>query len=148
MYSFADAQREISAKIQWLIENNGSVLHPRFIAHSVVSDHPDVNGEDADFYKVVSYEKLRDEVRQQINRMKVKTDDEQDSQQQLLMPGFDYLQRRYFVPRDGETCIVKIEEMSDEEIEAKAKEREAMGRACFAHADELRRYRELRAKAA
>lgn len=148
MYSFPDAQRELSAKIQWLIDNNGAVLHPRFIAHAVIDDHPDVNGEDVDFYKIVTFEKLRDEVRQQINRMKVKTEEEQESSAQLVMPGFDYLQHRYFVPRDGETCIVKIEDMTDEEIEAKAKEREAMGRACFAHADELRRYRELRAKVA
>lgn len=147
MYSFSDVQREISAKIQWLIDNNGAVLHPQFIAHSVESDHPDVTGADAEFYKCCSFAKLRDEVRQQINRMKVKTE-EQDGVEQLVMPGFDHLQQRYFISRDGETCIVKIDDMTDDEIEAKAKEREAMGRACYAHADELRRYRELRKSAA
>lgn len=147
MYSFSDVQREIGAKIQWLIKNNGSVLHPQFIAHSVASDHPDVDGADADFYKCCSFAKLRDEVRQQINRMKVKTEQE-DGSEQLVMPGFEHLQQRYFVDRDGENCIVKINEMSDDEIEAKAQEREAMGRACYAHADELRRYRELRKSAA
>jgi len=143
VYSFSDAQREIVAKIQWLIENNGSVLHPEFIAHAVVGDHPDVNGEDADFYKCCSFAKIRDEVRQQVNRMKIATE-KQEGSEQLVMPGFDYLQQRYFVDRDNEPCIVRIEEMTDDELEAKAQEREAMGRACFAHADELRRYRDLR----
>lgn len=145
MYSFSEAQREVIAKIEWLIANNGSVLHPELIAHQVAADHPDVNGDDADFYKCCSFAKLRDEVRQQINRMKVKTESDEGSEQ-LAMPGFDYLQQRYFIERDKEPCIVRIEEMSDLEIEAKAKEREAMGRSCFAHADELRRYRELRAQ--
>jgi len=147
VYQFSDAQREVTAKIEWLIANNGSVLHPEFIAHQVTADHPGVSGEDADFYKCCSFAKLRDEVRQQINRMKVKTDHD-DGSEQLVMPGFEHLQQRYFVDREKETCIVRLEEMTDDEIEVKAQEREAMGRACYAHADELRRYRELRKSAA
>lgn len=144
---FSEVQREITAKIDWLIKNNGSILHPDSIVYSIFNDHADIVGNDAEFHLCCSYQKLRDEVRQQINKMKVKAD-EQDVSEQLVMPGFEYLQQRYFLKRGDDVCIVKIEEMTDDEIELKANERESMGRACFAHADELRRYKELRRVAA
>lgn len=60
------------------------------------------------------------------------------------MPGFERLQTHYLVERDEERVAVRIDHLTDEEIEAKAKEQETMGRACFQHADELRRYGDLR----
>lgn len=69
-YSFAEVQREISAKIEWLIDNNGPVLHPDWITQAIVSDHPDVDGSDADFYRCCTTAQVRNEVRQQINKLK------------------------------------------------------------------------------
>lgn len=147
MYSFADVQREIGAKIQHLMQTNGPVLHPDWMLHSLLADHPDVDGKDADFYKCCTKTTVLNEIRQQINRRKVNGDNSEESAQ-LVMPGFEFLQKHYVVHRDKEQCIVRIDLLTDEEIESKAQEREAMGRACFAHADELRRYRDLRKAAA
>jgi hypothetical protein len=80
-------------------------------------------------------------VRQQINKMRPEP---AGNQQQLVMPGFERLQTHYLVERDKERVAVRIDHLTDDEIEAKACEQETMGRACFQHADELRRYRDLR----
>lgn len=141
MYSFAEVQREIAAKIEWLKDNNGPVLHPDWITQAVMADHADVDGKDADFHLCCSRAQVRNEVRQQLNKFKPQ---ETPTATQLVLEGFERLQHYYLVPRDGEQVAVRIDELSDEEIDAKAEEQETMGRACFQHADELRRYKDLR----
>jgi hypothetical protein len=44
-----------------------------------------------------------------------------------------------------EHVLVRLEDMTDEEIETVARDLEEKGRAHFNHAEELRRYREQRA---
>lgn len=141
MYAFADLQREISAKIEWLRDNNGPTLHPDWITQAVMSDHPDIAGQDADFYTCCSRVSIRKEVREQIN--KLAAPDSKDSPQ-LSLEGFEHLQQWYIVTRDKTQVAVRIEHLTDDEIEAKANEYENMGRSLLQHADELRRYKELR----
>lgn len=142
MYSFALVQREIAAKIDGLRESQHAVLHPDWIATAIMADHPDVDGEDADFHLCCSRAQVRNEVRVQLN--KLKPDAELGAPTQLVIEGFARLQHYYSVPRDGVQLAVRIDALTDLEIEAKAQEQETMGRACLEHADELRRYRELR----
>jgi hypothetical protein len=142
VYSFTQVQREIAAKIEWLKDNNGPFLHPDWITTAVMSDHPDVDGKDADFHICCSRAQVRNEVCQQLNKFKPAADPL--APMQLVIEGFERLQHYYLVPRDGEQVGVRVDELSDDEIEAKAVEQETMGRACFQHADELRRYKDLR----
>lgn len=60
--------------------------------------------------------------------------------EQLVMPGFEHVQRGYSNERNGENVIVPIDEMTDAEIESKAREYERMAAGCIAHAKELRNY--------
>jgi hypothetical protein len=141
MYSFTDLQREIGAKIESLVEQHGSELHPDWITHAILSDHPDVQGVDADFYTCCSRVSIRKEVREQINKI-----DSPDSKtnKQLSLDGFEHLQQFYVVRRDNEQVAVRIDNLTDTEIDLKAREYDSMGRTLLQHSDELLRYKELR----
>lgn len=141
MYSYSDLQREIGAKIEWLRDNNGPTLHPDWITQAVMTDHPDVTGADADFYTCCSRVSIRKEVREQINKIDMP---ESKSNKQLSLDGFEHLQQYYVVKRDQEQVAVRIDSLTDTEIEVKATEYEHMGLSLLSHADELRRYKDLR----
>lgn len=141
MYSFTDLQREIAAKIEWLRDNNGPTLHPDWITQAVMADHPDISGPDADFYACGARVSIRKEVREQINKLEAP---ESKLNRQLTLEGFERLQQYYVVKRDNEQVAVRIDHLTDAEIDAKADEYEAMGRSLLQHSDELRRYKTLR----
>lgn len=141
MYSFTDLQREISAKIEWLRDNNGPTLHPDWVTQAILSDHSDITGKDADFHLCCSRISIRKEVREQINKLDAP---ESKINKQLSLEGFEHLQQYYVVKRDGEQVAVRVDHLTDAEIETKAREYEAMGRSLLSHADELIRYRALR----
>ena len=65
---------------------------------------------------------------------------------QLVLRGFerDHLQDYYIVVRDAEELAIPVTDLSDEEIDAKIAEKRAMGAACYAHADELERFKHWR----
>jgi hypothetical protein len=139
LYSFKELQDEISAKIEWLRQNNGKTLHPDWITQAVMSDHSDISGRDTDFHLCCSRLSVRKEVTQQINKVGANTPDNQ-----LKLDGFDHLQQYYVVARDSERVAVRIDDLTKAEVESKALEYESMGRACMQHADELRRYLSIR----
>lgn len=129
---------EIKITISDLMDKSESVLHPDWITMSVMSNHPDVEGEDADFALVGCKAFVRNETRKQINR--IKSADEADYPEQLVMPGCNHLQKYYACERDGERCAVRVDMMTDDELQQKAGEYRSMGRACLDHADEIERY--------
>jgi hypothetical protein len=138
--------RDVSAEIERQIEKHmadGAVLDPVWLTQAIMAQHGEVDGADASFHLCCAREHVRAEVRRRFNRFKLTPETHSDPQ--LVLPGFDKLQRYYATERDGEARIVPIEMLSVAEIEAKAGELEAMGRGCFAHADELRQYRSMRA---
>lgn len=129
---------EIKMTIAGLMDSSESVLHPDWITTAVMSGHPDVDGEDADFALVGCRAFVRNETRKQIN--KIKSIDESDQPEQLVMPGCNHLQKYYACERDSERCAVRVDMMTDDELQQKASEYRAMGRACLDHADEIERY--------
>jgi hypothetical protein len=145
MYSLKDLQLEITAKIEWLKQHNGETLHPDWITQAIMSDHEDIEGKDREFHRCCSRLSVRKEVTQQINKIEPMRRGEIN---QLTLEGFDYLQEYYVVARDKELVGVRLDRMTDDEIESKALEYESMARACWMHANELRRYRESRRGAA
>lgn len=138
MYSLKDLTAEIEQVIEDFENHNERRLHPDWITTAVMNRHPDVEGADADFYRVMSRSQVREAVRQRLNAYKAKPEVEPD--RQLVMQGFERLQLRYLVKEDGEWVAVKVEMMTTEQRKAKAAELRAMGRGCFQHADELERF--------
>lgn len=138
-YSTTDLQREISEKIEYLRTHNGPVLHPDWISQAIFADHEDIRGADAEFYRCCAWTTVRREVRQQINQVE---SDPRDHQ--ISLEGFEHLQDYYVVTRNKEQVAVRVDHLTDSEIDVKANEYDSMGSTCLAHADELRRYKDLR----
>lgn len=120
-----------------------------WIAHAICNGHDEVISRDgpdgqehADFWRHCGYQNTREEVRRCINQRAGERPDRDPSQPSL--PGFDHLQAYYLVKRQGEEIGIPIFDLTDAEIEAKAELYRTMGKACFAHARELTRFKALR----
>jgi len=146
MYSMNDLTVEIEQIIEAFEQTNERRLHPEYITNAVIDRHPDVSGADAEFYRVMSRAQVREAVRSRLNAFKAKAEAEAD--RQLVMQGFERLQRRYLVNEDGTQVAVKVEHMTSKQRQSKVAELRAMGQGCFQHADELERFdRDLAAAA-
>ncbi len=64
---------------------------------------------------------------------------------QIILPGFERLQKAYSVERNDEPTIVPTAQLTDSEIRVKAVELRAMAAGCYQHADELERFLSERA---
>jgi hypothetical protein len=137
---------EIARKVEaW--DAAGKVLHPSWIAMEICNDHEEdlARGQGADWWKHRGFRA----VRQDVGRFIAKNYGQKaEDDAQHVLPGCEYVQRRYIVKRDGDDVAVLVEDMTDEEIEAKAQELEKRGRSCIAHADELRLFGKRRKRAA
>jgi len=103
--------------------------------------------EHTDFFKHYAYKGHRKDVGSYIAKV-YGGDDEDDSDGQHILEGFEYVQTHYVIERDGSKIGVRVENMSDDEIDARVQLLERRGAACIAHADDLKRFKNRRAKAA
>lgn len=138
MYSPADLQQEIEKVIEHMEAQNAARLHPDWITQAVMNRHPDVDGEDADFYQCCSRAEVRNQVRRRLNRYKATAEIEADPQ--TTLEGFERLQKRYLVAEKGEQVAVRIQLMTEQQLLEKAAELRSMGAGCYQHADEIDRY--------
>jgi hypothetical protein len=121
--------------------SQGQTIAPDWITNAIVAAHPlpdDFEGDDAEYTEICRWSHTRDVVRKAVGRFKANPKLEIDDQ--LTMPGWEHLQKGYLVTRDGEQQLVPVSHLRPMELERKAKEYEQMGRGCFAHAQEIRRY--------
>ena len=142
--SYADQLSvEINTRIDALVAA-GEPVRATWIAHAICQSHSDglAHNEEAEFWKHGGYKTCREEVRRCINRRM--GDSETGGTDQMVFDGFEHLQRYYMVDRDGDQVGVPVEAMTDEEIDAKEALYRNMGIACFAHADELSRFKHWR----
>ena len=146
MYTLKQLQEEIDAKIIQAIESNGTVS-PIWITQEVMADHPDFSGDDADFRLCCSRTTVRKEATQQVNKIDKIGQKDGDSSAQLILEGFQHMHRVYVFGAGENALGIPTEVASDEQLEGKAKEYAAMGAACLDHADEIRRYIQLRREA-
>jgi hypothetical protein len=139
MYAYSDLLRvEIEQEIEELRVEHSPVLHPDWITKLILNRHPDLSGDDADFFAYNAREHVRGEVRRQLNRYKLKPEVQAD--RQLVLPGFLRLQEYYLVARGEEHVAVRINSLSEEESRAKYAELIAMAAGVLEHAREFQRY--------
>lgn len=139
MYKLSDLINEIRQITDRSIKT-GATLHPDWVTQEIMSNHVDIDGEDADFHLCVSRETVRDQVRRQINRYKNTPESAANPDKQIVLEGFNYVQRAYLVDEQGTQIAIPIERMTSAMRKAKIEELRAMGRGCLRHADELERY--------
>jgi hypothetical protein len=125
----------------------GVVVRIEWLTTEILAMKSDFYGDDADFYVACGVDFIKQAVKDSIGAYKPKAE-ATTRDAQIVMDGFDYMQRAYTVVRDGETVLVPVDQLTGEEIEGRALELEAMARGCIAHAKELRAYGRGRGMAA
>lgn len=138
MYSTSDLRNEIQAVIKNADERGLATLQPKWLTQQILNNHQDVSGEDAPFYSITARLAVYDAVREAMNAYKIKPAGQTDDQMKL--PGFEHLQRRYYVTVNNEQLAIRIQDLTDEQRADKVRELRAMGHGCFQHADELERF--------
>jgi len=139
MYSINELGQEIAGCIDTAIAN-GQKIHPKWVTQQILCNHPDIEGEDADFYKVVGKDSVYDHVRRRINRFKLAPENELEVDSQLTLPGFKRVQKAYLTEIEGVPIAIPVDRLSSPQRLAKVRELRLMGAGCYAHADELERY--------
>lgn len=141
MYTIKDLDKEITdTKAGWAGANNG--VPKGWLVNAVMSKHANVTGDDSDFALCGS--RYAVERRVEAHFREIKENEENPTNPQLILPGYEKLQKEYIVERNDEQVAISIWDMTDEEIDWKADQHRAMGRGHFAHADELIRFKESR----
>jgi hypothetical protein len=135
---------EFTAKLDAL-QAAGQPMVPTWVTHAICKDHEPALVDDqdhADFWRHGGYMHTRRMVTEYINKRCDVTSKSTGDPQQLPLPGFDrdHLQNYYVVERDGDEIAVCVLDMTDDELEAKARHHEAISRANAAHAQEIRRF--------
>jgi hypothetical protein len=132
----ASIEKMVSDKIQ-----NGQPVAMSWVTQEIIEAHNDIEGPDTEFYIVCARHYISDQVKRQIKKYEP-SDSASDAQ--LIMEGFEHLQKAYPVERDDERVIMPIDMMTDEEVEKRAEEYKAMAAGCLNHAKELIQYLEQR----
>ncbi len=143
-YTDKEIRTKINTKLGAL-EDQGMPWHATWIAHAICHDHESglAKHRHSDFWKWGGYKATREMTRRCISD-RTTPDKGSEQKPQLELPGFDHLQQYYMVERNGDELGVPIFQMTDEEVEAKAAQLRTMGEACFAHSDELLRFKDWR----
>lgn len=144
MYSPADLTAEIQEQFKAMESESGRVPKA-WLIRSVMAAHPDVEGDDTEFYVHGAERHVTSEVESYFRQIKAR---ETDLEEQFVLEGFKHIKRRYLVEREGDVEAVHVRAMTPNELEAKAEELERFARGAFAHASELRRLADSRAEAA
>lgn len=122
----------------------GEVVIVDWLTHEIVASKAEISGLDVEFYRVCAFTHVKDVVKRCVG----KYDAKEQTDKQLRLDGFEHLQVAYTVTREGQVVLVPVDQLTDDEIEARASEYMAMAESCRAHARELRSYRRARKLAA
>ncbi len=129
--------QEVKAMVGAVIEK-GCIVHPVAMTQQIIDAHDKINGEDADWYRNCVYDRIRDLVRNAIRSFKGVPKKSLDPQ--MILPGYEYVQRAYSITRDDVEQGVPVDMLTDEEAKDKSIELRRMGIGCISHAEELDRY--------
>ena len=143
MYSLSDLQIEAQQYVEAAVDE-GRVVEVPWIAKTIIDNWPAIEGPGRDRYEIAAWDTVRGCVRKAINRYKAKP--EEDAQ--LVLPGYRYLQKAYAVHRNGDSCVVSLDQLTDDEILARVAEYQRMADGCMKHAEELMGYYSRRAQTA
>jgi hypothetical protein len=142
MKSTTEVTREIRGIVQDRIDS-GVVVRVEWLTTEIMAMKCNIEGDDADFYMACGVDFIKKTVGRVIGGYAPKP----EQSGQIVMDGFDYLQKAYTVMRDEQITLVPVTMLSDDELEMRAQEYEAMAKGCIAHAKEIRTFIMGRAQA-
>lgn len=172
-------QEEVWKHIDNWLKSGKGPLRPREGTLDIMEANSEIYGRDAPFYIAPTHDAVRDEYHRQAKLFKANADVEPNPQ--LLMNGFERLQKAYpvnrlyecevsyeqltaeeraherdaayeplerngsqYVVMRAEPVLVKIDDLTDEELNEKEREYREMAVGCIAHANEIAVYRRSR----
>ncbi len=135
MCNRADIEREIRAAAEAVV--NG-VAYKADLVQSLVSTHEMYAGDGETLYAL--YYSYGEHINRYFRDIKA-AEEEIGAPEELLLPGFKRLQRRYVLQRDSQSCIIGIDYMTPEELDAKEKEHRQMAIGHIQHAEEIHSFR-------
>jgi hypothetical protein len=128
---YREVREFIAAQIQ-----DGKVILVGELALQILISKPSIEGQDKEFYQIAAMAYVKTVVKRCVGKF----DAAPVSDPQLVLDGFEHLQVAYSVERDGQICLVPVDQLTPREIEARAAEYEQMAASCRKHAKELREY--------
>ena len=135
MKSTTEVTREIRRIVQERIDA-GAVVLVEWMTTEILAQKSDIEGADADFYLACG----SDFVSKCLKRVVGEYEPKEQTSTQLTMQGFDHLQKAYTVVRDEQIVLVPVTMLTDDELEGRALEMEAMAKGCLSHAKEIRAF--------
>lgn len=130
---------EVTNEIRRIVQDKidcGVVVRVEWLTTEIMAMKCEVEGDDADFYIACAVDFIKATISRVIGKYAPKT----DTDNQLTMDGFDHLQKAYTVTRDNQITLVPVTMLTDDELEARALEYEAMAFGCVTHAQEIRTF--------
>lgn len=122
--------------------DSGVITRVDWLTAEYLGGKADIAGDDVSFYRVCAQEHVGRIVKRVVGKYDAAPD---KPDQQLVLPGFDHLQRAYTVSRDGATVLVPINLLTAQELLVRAAEYDEMAKGCRAHAREIREFVKSRA---
>ncbi|MCF1744752.1 hypothetical protein [Paradevosia shaoguanensis] len=141
------SEESVIAEIHKLIDEklaSGVVVHVDWIAHGIMQKKGEIEGENAEFYRVCTHRQISQIAKRAIGKYQPK----HQTDPQLVMEGFEHLSKAYPMTRGGDLVLVPITLCTDAELEARAADLVKMAKGSLAHAKEIRAYVSSRVRTA
>lgn len=130
---YADVRKFVSDLV-----DSGAETPVEWITTSFLNSRGQIGGEGAALYRYCTRAHVNRIVKKVVGKYDVEARAVQDAQ--IVLDGFEHLQRAYTVPRDEKTVLVPIYKCTDNELLLRAEEYEKQAKGCRLHARELRSF--------
>lgn len=137
-------EKDLIVEIESVIEGQECAFEQSWLATAIMQRHTGIEGPDKEFFILCGWGFVKSTIRSVMR--KLKPDPSQETDAQLVLPGYKHLQKRYCIERHNQPWVVPVNELTNHELALKEKEYMAMAAGCMEHAEELRRYRLERQK--
>lgn len=134
--NLTDIQREIESIVRERVEA-GQATFQEWVVEAVLARHPGIEGIDAEWYSVAARGHVQAAANRAVRQYRGLTE---ETDVQLVLTGFERIQRAYSIERNGQPAVVPIELCTNEELLEKAAEQLGMAKGLQRHARELRAY--------
>jgi hypothetical protein len=124
--------------------DSGVVTRVDWLSTEYLESKGDVSGGDLEFYRTCALAHVSEVIKKVVGKYDSKP---ARAETEVLLPGFEHLQRAYTIKRDGVHLLVPVDQLRPEELLTRAAEYDDMAKGCRAHARELREYVSAREQA-
>lgn len=136
--------KQVRAMVRKIVNDtaeSGAIGHVSFFTAQAMASFGEIEGEGADFFTVCTQETVTKIVKDAVGKY-----DSPDSDTPLL-DGFKHLRIAYPVHRAGDHLLVPVDQLTDDEIDARCAQYQEAADGYLAHIEELQTFKSTRAMA-